>query len=215
MIEGWAVAGMQSAAAMPSSGTFVEGHYVANSALTASYNQKLMGWLRVTTGTGNTLDTDWREVWSEINPVYSIVKTSEADAIANSAALATDNALFFTLAANTKYRGEGYVVVTTGGTADFKYGIDVGAATTSLINITTMHVDGAASTTLVTGNYSAATGAIAVNAGAGTQHVIRFSFIIHDKDAQGSLRFRWAQNTATAVNTTVKAGSWISYQVVQ
>lgn len=204
-----------AAAAMPSSGTFVEGHYVANSALTASYNQKLMGWLRITTGTGNTLDTDWREVWSEINPVYSIVKTSEADAIANSAALATDNALFFTLAANTKYRGEGYVVVTTGGTADFKYDIDVGAATTDLINITTMHVDGAASTTLVTGNYTAATGAIAVAAGAGTQHVIRFSFIVHVSGSGGSLRFRWAQNTSDAATTAVKAGSWIAYQVVK
>ena len=202
------------ASAMPSSGTFVEGHYVANSALTATYNQKLMGWLRVTTGTGNTLNTDWREVWSEINPVYTIVKTAD-QSVNNSAALITDDTLFFTLAVGVKYRGEGYVVVTTGGTADFKYGIDVGAATTSLINITTMHVDGAASTTLVTGNYSAATGSIAVNAGAGTQHVIRFSFVVHVSGSGGSLRFRWAQNTSDAATTAVKAGSWISYQVVR
>lgn len=53
-----------AAAAMPSSGYYVKGHFVANASKSLSGRTLLLGWERATTGSSHTLDTDWLEVWA-------------------------------------------------------------------------------------------------------------------------------------------------------
>lgn len=48
-----------ASSAMPSSGTYVTGHFVRNTAPTATAP---FGWSRLTIGSGHTLNTDWKEV---------------------------------------------------------------------------------------------------------------------------------------------------------
>jgi parallel beta-helix repeat protein len=51
-----------SAAAMPASGTYVAGHFVRASPPVVTSGQTLMGWLRLTTGSGHAAGTDWAAV---------------------------------------------------------------------------------------------------------------------------------------------------------
>lgn len=48
-----------SASAMPTTGTFVRGHFVYNHGPDAA---EYLGWIRITTGSGHVLNTDWRVV---------------------------------------------------------------------------------------------------------------------------------------------------------
>lgn len=48
--------------AMPSTGTYVRGHFVANN--TPTIAAKIIGWLRITTGASHVLGTDWLAVTS-------------------------------------------------------------------------------------------------------------------------------------------------------
>jgi hypothetical protein len=50
---------LDSSATMPSTGTYVKGKFVKNSTLSASPG-RLIGWDRLTTGSGHTLGTDWQ-----------------------------------------------------------------------------------------------------------------------------------------------------------
>lgn len=53
---------VDSASAKPSSGTYVKGHFVKNTGSAVGRNV-LTGWLRMTTGSGHTLDTDWVAIY--------------------------------------------------------------------------------------------------------------------------------------------------------
>lgn len=53
-----------AADAMPASGTYVEGLFVWNTALGTNGGQVLLGWLRLTTGSGNVAGTDWTPVFA-------------------------------------------------------------------------------------------------------------------------------------------------------
>jgi parallel beta-helix repeat protein len=53
-----------SNSAMPSSGTYVIGHFVRNTAPAISTGKVLMGWSRLTTGSGHVLDTDWAGLYA-------------------------------------------------------------------------------------------------------------------------------------------------------
>jgi len=51
-----------SATAQPASGTFVQGQFVRNEAPAVSAGKMTLGWLRLTTGSGNVAGTDWTAV---------------------------------------------------------------------------------------------------------------------------------------------------------
>ncbi|MGH7100857.1 MAG: right-handed parallel beta-helix repeat-containing protein [Acetobacteraceae bacterium] len=55
-----------SASAMPSSGTFVAGLMVWNTAPSVASGVCLLGWMRLTTGNGNVSGTDWSPVWAAV-----------------------------------------------------------------------------------------------------------------------------------------------------
>ncbi|HEY1605057.1 MAG TPA: hypothetical protein VGF77_05620 [Allosphingosinicella sp.] len=50
---------ISSASAMPSSGTYGEGDFVHNTLPSVSSGKVLTGWIRLTSGSGNVLNTDW------------------------------------------------------------------------------------------------------------------------------------------------------------
>lgn len=52
-----------SAGVMPSEGPYVAGHIVWNSAPAANNGQVLLGWVRLTTGSGNAVGADWLSVF--------------------------------------------------------------------------------------------------------------------------------------------------------
>lgn len=55
-----------SAAAMPSTGTFVAGAFVRNEAPSVTSGFVLVGWVRLTTGSGNVSGTDWSPCWAAV-----------------------------------------------------------------------------------------------------------------------------------------------------
>ena len=65
-----------SAAAMPNSGTYVVGHFVAATAPVSANRQTLMGWLRLTTGSGHVAGTDWSAVYGADGAALSTPKVT-------------------------------------------------------------------------------------------------------------------------------------------
>nr|WP_283949890.1 right-handed parallel beta-helix repeat-containing protein [Limobrevibacterium gyesilva] len=55
---------VHTASAQPTTGYWIVGQFVANSAVTAAGGKILMGWLRLTTGNGHVTNTDWTPVYS-------------------------------------------------------------------------------------------------------------------------------------------------------
>lgn len=53
-----------AASAMPTSGTYVEGHLVRNTTPSTSNGHVLFGWLRLTTGSSNVAGTDWTPLFA-------------------------------------------------------------------------------------------------------------------------------------------------------
>lgn len=199
--------------AAPTTGTWVTGHFVKNLSVTKVGLKQLIGWRRATVGTANVLHTDWFECWVDENAEFTLLKL--ADETRNSTTtIANDNTLVITAAANTTYVGEFRVVFETVAAADFKFEID-GPATPGFVEITTKITDGNAPTVPTYNQYTAYTGAVAVAGGTGTRGEIVANFIITTGAASGGIRFRWAQNTSDAGNTTVKLGSKVIYRVVQ
>ena len=65
-----------SAAAMPSAGTYVAGHFVANTAPATANRQTLLGWLRLSTGSDHVAGTDWAAVHGADGGALSAPKVS-------------------------------------------------------------------------------------------------------------------------------------------
>ncbi len=65
-----------SAAAMPTTGTYVAGHFVAASAPVTANRQTILGWARLTTGSGHVAGTDWAAVHGVDGAALSSPKVS-------------------------------------------------------------------------------------------------------------------------------------------
>jgi hypothetical protein len=57
-------------ASVPSSGYYVAGHFVVNTSQSVQRDGTL-GWLRLTTGNGHTVGTDWKLIRPQVHPGYS------------------------------------------------------------------------------------------------------------------------------------------------
>jgi hypothetical protein len=74
-------------AAMPSAGTYVADHFVRNNAPSATTP---LGWLRITTGTGHVLNTDWLAVGGPAFSSALVPTTSDGAALGTSALMWSD-----------------------------------------------------------------------------------------------------------------------------
>lgn len=179
-------------------------------------------WARLAAGTaGHILSTGgaganpaWIAPPSGSTPWTTVKKTADEN-VNNSAALQDDDALKFTMAASTKYAFRLKVWFDTVANADFKYRHTGPAA--AVVRITRAAVaptETAFEHLAVDVDYSAADHTILTILGIGTNGGwIELEGIIHNTTA-GDFVFRWAQNTATVGNTTVRAGSYLEWMQI-
>lgn len=128
----------------------------------------------------------------------------------SNATITVDSDLVFPMLANTKYTFEMEVYFDTTAAADFKYR-HTGPASPTVARIHREHIIPAATAYIIAVD-SAFSAADVTMAGTGTTGgYIRMTGVIHNGANAGNFSFAWAQNTSTAVNTTVLAGSWLKY----
>jgi hypothetical protein len=140
-------------------------------------------------------------VRDNLNSLYSFRKMKVSDEIVNNSAALQDDADFaFTVAASEKWGVELFVKLDTTTAADWKFNFTVPVGTThehSLIyNPTAAAVDWQSGDFTIAGTTSASS----------LLHVMAFFLI---GGTGGTVQFQWAQGTATAVDTRVKAGSFM------
>lgn len=139
-----------------------------------------------------------------------------ADETRNStAALTVDGALSFTMASSTKYRIRIVVFFSTDGDADFKFGF-TGPSSPAVVVARSerMGLSVPADSTPIFAHYAAydTTGKAVTQSGdfSGTASI---DAIVHNGANAGDFQFTWAQNTSNAGDTTVRAGSYLEYEV--
>lgn len=141
-----------------------------------------------------------------------ITKTSD-QSVNNSTVLTNDTALQFSLAANESWVFKLHLFVTNGSSAgpDWKAAILGPANTTCSVQQSGSEPVGAVFLQSVSSNCTAPTAmvnnTIASDAGAGFD--VWIQGIVTTGATAGTFNFQFAQNTATAVNLTVKAGSFL------
>lgn len=135
--------------------------------------------------------------------------TKPADTTRNSTAVvAADPDLQLSLSANTRYVVKLFVWYVTGTTADFKYTTSNSATVTSGRSNCTSSTFGTAGSTVVNSNSSViSTQSVAGTAGTGMLECT----VVIQTTTTGTYAFNWSQDTSNAEDTTVKAGSYISY----
>jgi len=143
-------------------------------------------------------------------PVWRTAMKLTDETVQSNTTLFTDAELVFAMLANTKYTFRARIHFTTGATGDFKFR-HTGPASPTLVQIKRAHIIGAGSAyagIALDTAYSASDVAVAGAAGSGW---IELDGLIHNGANAGSFGFRWAQNASEAVNTTVRAGSYIDW----
>jgi collagen type VII alpha len=185
-------------------------------------NQKLVvdGAITLSSTTVNTLGTirwtgtdfegfngsNWlsltRQAFST-NPSVNKAKTVQ-EIVNNSATLQNDNDLYFNIGANETWTYRVVVIGNSGTTPDFKFAMTAPVGATC--NYAGYDAEGAVTTPAIT---SCGT-ATALITGNGAQDVYELVGTVVNGSTAGTVRFQWAQNTATAANSTVEPGSYLS-----
>lgn len=143
-----------------------------------------------------------------------VVKAAD-EGLANSAVVQNDNHLFFTATANAKYLVDVALFVTVGGGSsgsDFKVGWSLPSGT---FNMSGHGPDVAMAATSSVGSaefvglVGAVTSTPAYGLDSDGNTGIKLWALIEVGGTGGTVTLQWAQNTATAVTTTLEAGSWL------
>lgn len=139
----------------------------------------------------------------------SLLVKEANETVNNSSTMQNDDELLFAIAANEVWQFEGVLFITsTTATPDFRIGFTGPAGAVGSF--------GAILGDTATGNAdagSAALGTAVDFASANVFTIVRFWGGIHNGANAGNLTLQWAQSAATAENTTVRAGSYIKYQI--
>jgi len=145
-------------------------------------------------------------------PAGLIRKTAD-ESITNDSTLDDDSVLFFTMSASTKYFVQGEIFFDTGATEDFKYNIRGPMSPTAarwrhfyIVPGTTDPVNGFSVTESTTSTPVTGSGT--------TGGYVRFSCVFQNVTA-GTFAVRLAQNTSGGTATTVLAGSYIQFFIMQ
>lgn len=145
------------------------------------------------------------------------VRKPSGENVVNSATVQNDDHLLFTGTANATYQVEVGLLVQVGGsssTSDFKLGWSLPASALFAGGGNAPEVAMAAASSVGQGEWSGVVGASAATLSYGLFStgvtLIMFHGNIVLAGTAGTCNLQWAQNTATAVTTTVLAGSWLS-----
>ncbi len=141
----------------------------------------------------------------------TVVQTS--DATVNNSTTFQNSSLTFSVAANTKYHFKGVAFIDTGATADAKFQF-TGPASPTVLRIRTESINAGAT---AYGNIRVETAYSQARSLAGTGTTgayVEFEGILHNGANAGSLMFQWGANALEAVNTILRAGSYIEYSAI-
>lgn len=174
-------------------------------------------WIGHESDTGRFKQGDGLTSWTSLPYVGGggvLINKTATETIASDNTLSNDAALQFAAAASTKYRIKIVAWFDTTAAADFKFAL-TGPASPTLIRILRRHIDPNALTALIIASEVDYTASTAVNAGTGTTGgFVEFEIDFHNGINAGTFAFQWAQNTSNASNTSVLAGSYLSYILV-
>jgi hypothetical protein len=150
--------------------------------------------------------------WQFLRGVDRFVRKTSDEIVNNSATLQNDDQLVIAVSANSRYRLELMLICSSSTTADIKGGWTGPSGATLTWGTFAPH---RAQTTITSASTSVnllAIGGVADMAGFGTSsnalYVLRG--VLNVSSTAGNLQFQWAQSTADATNTTVRANSVLS-----
>jgi hypothetical protein len=145
--------------------------------------------------------------------VPQVASKTANETVTNSATLQNDDALFLPVLATVDYALDAFVIFTSGGTPDFKFGWTTPTGAALRVTYTTYSLASPVGTQLVDSRTTIDTASAAVPGGGTTFTTQSAWIVIHGVylagGNAGTLQFQWAQNTADASNTTVYDGSWL------
>jgi hypothetical protein len=150
----------------------------------------------------------------------AIRKASEVLVVNNSTAFVLDGELFLPLTPNTFMNFEAALFWDSGATADIKFDwslVSGAGATMPVWGILGPDVGAAAGVGNVNTVAATAFGTTIARGGGGIGTIISakmFGTVVVGANS-GVLFLRWAQNALEAVNTRLKAGSWVKYDTMQ
>ena len=134
----------------------------------------------------------------------TIVRKTSDETVNNSTTLQNDDELLLAIAANEVWAVDIYIKFFNAGTANFKGGIVLPALADCEGGIV---YDDLAGT--VQWEQTLASGEVATMGGVGENAIVVFHYIVTNGANAGNVQFQWAQVTANAEDTTVRAGSCI------
>lgn len=140
---------------------------------------------------------------------WIVVSKSSNETTQSDDTLSNDSALTFAVSASTKYAFRAVVHINTPAAADFKWSIN-GPAAPTLVHLHGRADDGSSNLSY----FNTAFGTSNAVTSTSTDYVLQIHGIVHNGANSGTVAFQWAQNTSTASDTTVYAGSHIQYRTV-
>jgi len=152
--------------------------------------------------TKTIMDTHVRDNFNAIGPIYAKMKAVD-ETVNNSSVLQNDDDLLFSVLANEKYAVELHLNISTGATPDWK------ANWTKPAGATVTHCMAYNNTGTFQDWKTTDLGIVSSGSGAEAIHI--WAAVIVGGTA-GTIQFQWAQDTANASNTIVKAGSYMIAQ---
>ena len=162
-------------------------------------------------GTGKGLRSDGTDV--VYGNEWAIVFKTADESLQNNT-FQDDDHLSFAVAANTKYAWRCHIHYNTPSAADFKVQW-TGPASPTLVRVFIAGMAPDGTTWVGTGIMTTFSSPVAIlGAGANTAGYVEFSGVLQNGANAGTVHFQWAQNTTTASDTTVYAGSHIDYAIV-
>lgn len=146
-------------------------------------------------------------------PSFGLIKKTADESKASNTTLANDNALFFSMAANTKYSIRIRIYGVAPATPGFKYQI-VGPASPTLVLIETATRAPAGTSLTVSGTTASAfpAASTAITGNATSHFYLEIDIVVQNGVNAGTFAFQWAQSTSNGTAAIVRAGSHLEYQ---
>jgi hypothetical protein len=147
--------------------------------------------------------------YSSGEPIFSVLSSDQA--VNNSATLVVIPELQFQLGKYQRVEFEYEVYFTTTAAAGFRYLVTI-PGTLTQGRLLREHIAPDALTTVVAALDITIDGTTnrTITCASGTDGYVRGTGIIHNGSTAGTVQLSFAQNAATAVNTTVRAGSYLA-----
>jgi hypothetical protein len=145
--------------------------------------------------------------WQTLLPI-TVVKSLD-ETVNNSATLQNDDALVIAVNSTAKYEVTGLVAYNSGTTPDIKFAFTAPASATFLWCCDALDTGASGVTGTVSRQKLAITDSLGVG-GTGNDLIAKISGILVVAGTAGNLQLQWAQNTANASNTIVRAGSYLT-----